>query len=394
MVRLYGLQMRKVSISTRRPVPSAIDRQATISAANGTCSHCGTTGTPLEIRFIVPRSEGGGVDRDNMEAVCPTCHRLLDLAPSEIFFEQYLGKLLASNSDYSQLQSQPLLAGRMRPDILINEASDEGIRKLLIECKSLSVLSDVGAENVLKQFSAYASATPEYQLILAFPGRTTPEARDILTKQGIQIWDIEFIASRFSQQVRSEPDSFYSQLIINSTTRARPEADYLNDIKAIKPGKDDWSQYQKLVGRLLEVLFCPPLESPLGEKSDSDKVNRRDLIFANHSSEGFWAALRQRYNADYILVDAKNGAKVKKSDVLQIANYLKPHGLGQFAIIVGRGGIERSVPAVLKEQWAFHKKMILILDDGDLEEMVLAYGSGREQTKVLSDKIQAFRVGM
>ncbi len=216
----------------------------------------------------------------------------------------------------------------------------------------------------------------------------------MLRADGVEIWDIDFIGSHFADQIEASGDGYYPELIEQAIARARPEAAYLAQIKAIPPGKEGWNTYQKLIGRLLELLFCPPLGSPLGEKNDFDKVNRRDLIFANHVSDGFWAALRQRYGADYILVDAKNGARVKKSDVLQIANYLKPHGLGQFAMIVGRAGAERGVLAVLKEQWAFHQKMIIVLNDDDLEEMVLAYGSGREQTQVLSDKIQAFRIGM
>jgi hypothetical protein len=378
-----------------RAVPTPEDRRAVIEAAGGRCVHCGASDVPLEIRFIVPRSQGGGLDRKNLEAVCPNCHRILDSAPSEVFFVRFLADLLETHRDYASVVREPALGqDNLRPDLLATETRDGRARDLLIECKSFPVLSLARVENIRAQLGIYRAAAPDRQVVLAFPGRATPEVTEALRADHIEIWDIGLIGARFADQIEASGDGYYPELIERAVARPRPEAAYLADIKAITPGKEGWSAYQKLIGRLLELLFCPPLGSPLGEKNDFDKINRRDLIFANHVSDGFWAALRQRYGADYILVDAKNGARVKKSDVLQIANYLKPHGLGQFAIIMGRAGVERGVPAVLKEQWAFHGKLILVLNDNDLEEMVLAYGSGREQTQVLSDKIQAFRIGM
>ena len=387
--------MAKTLSDSPRAIPTAEDRRAVIAAAEGRCTHCNASDIPLEIRFIVPRSQGGGAGRENLEAVCPNCHRLLDSAPSELFFVRFLADLLEANPDYASVEREPILGHRrLRPDLFATEMRDGRDRALLIECKSFPVLSQARVENLREQLAVYQAAAPDRQLVLAFPGRVSPEVAQELRDDGIEIWDIGLIGARFANQIEASGDSYYPELIERAIARPRPEAIYLADIKAITPGKEGWNSYQKLIGRLLELLFCPRLGSPLGEKNDFDKVNRRDLIFANHVSDGFWAALRQRYSADYILVDAKNGARVKKSDVLQIANYLKPHGLGNFAIIMGRAGVERSVPAVLKEQWAFHGKMILVLNDDDLEEMVLAYGSGREQTQVLSDKIQAFRIGM
>lgn len=375
--------------------PTAEDRRAVIAAAGGHCSQCGEGDVALEIRLKIARRDGGSAELENLEAVCPNCQRILDSGPSELFFVQFLTGLLEGNPDYTNIAQEPALAERrLRPDLLATENRGRRQRELIIECKSFPVLTQQRVEEIRDQLEAYRAAAPERQMVLAFPGQTAPEAAAALRADGIEIWDIDLIGTRFAAQIEASGDGYYPAMIERAIARARPEAGYLAEIRAIAPGKEGWNTYQKLIGRLLELLFCPPLGSPLGEKNDFGKFNRRDLIFANHALEGFWAALRQRYGADYILVDAKNGAKVRKSDVLQIANYLKPHGLGMFAIIVGRGGIERGVPAALRDQWAFHQKMILLLDDEDLEEMVLAYGTGREQTQVLSEKIQAFRIGM
>ena len=55
--------------------------------------------------------------------------------------------------------------------------------------------------------------------------------------------------------------------------------------------------------------------------------------------QGFWAFIRDKYRVDYVVVDAKNHSrKIKKNDVLRIANYLKPHGVGLLSLILSRIG--------------------------------------------------------
>jgi len=102
--------------------------------------------------------------------------------------------------------------------------------------------------------------------------------------------------------------------------------------------------------------------------------------------------LRSQYAADYIVVDAKNyTGKVNKSQVLQIANYLKTHGAGRFAMIFSRkGGDGGGCLVRLREQWAIHKKMILIFSDDDVERMLLANPMAERQKKSSVRKLKLF----
>ncbi|QSA99942.1 hypothetical protein JWZ98_14775 [Methylomonas sp. EFPC1] len=173
------------------------------------------------------------------------------------------------------------------------------------------------------------------------------------------------------------------------------EEEFIEKLKTCQPGKDYWSDYQKLVGQILEHLFCPPLEAPISESADQDKINRRDWILPNYSDQGFWNFLRIKYSADYIVVDAKNykGA-ISKNQVLQIANYLKTHGAGMFAIIVTRAGANKSADLTIREQWMANKKMILVLNDEDIKAMLLAKSVGGEPEKVIGQTIERFRLSM
>jgi len=101
------------------------------------------------------------------------------------------------------------------------------------------------------------------------------------------------------------------------------------------------------------------------------------------------------YGADYIVVDAKNYKNaVSKTQVLQIANYLKPHGAGLFGVIVSRNGVDRGGELTIREQWMANRKMIIVLTDSDMEAMLLAASSGGQPDKVIGQVIQDFRLSM
>lgn len=66
-------------------------RQAVISRANGLCQLCGSEapfqeadGTPfLEVHHLVPVANGGSSELENLVALCPNCHRKLEVCPSD-----------------------------------------------------------------------------------------------------------------------------------------------------------------------------------------------------------------------------------------------------------------------------------------------------------------------
>jgi hypothetical protein len=135
------------------------------------------------------------------------------------------------------------------------------------------------------------------------------------------------------------------------------------------------------------------LSAPIGELSDYSGANRRDFILPNAAADGFWYFLRNRYAADYVVVDAKNSAKrITKRDVLQIANYLKPQGTGMFALIFSRLGADSGAFHTLREQWLLSGKMIVVLDDANVETLLTDKTVGGRGTQVLEDLIQKFRL--
>jgi hypothetical protein len=113
----------------------------------------------------------------------------------------------------------------------------------------------------------------------------------------------------------------------------------------------------------------------------------------NYSENGFWKYLREKYQADFIVIDAKNySGKIKKNQILQIANYLKQHGTGLFAMIIARKNDEDTGSYFTRrEKWITENKMIIILDDNDLEKMILAKSSNSAE-EIIKQRIEDFRL--
>jgi hypothetical protein len=168
---------------------------------------------------------------------------------------------------------------------------------------------------------------------------------------------------------------------------------FVRSLESVEPGRAAWAQYQKLAGDILEFLFCPKLATPIPELSNQTRTNRRDFIFPNYAVDGYWSSLRTHYSAHFVVVDAKNfKGKVGKGEVLQIANYLSDHGAGLFAVIVSRNGAKRSAEITQREQWAIYRKMIVILDDSDVKQMLAIRSSGGDPADLIRQKIEDFRL--
>jgi hypothetical protein len=236
-------------------------------------------------------------------------------------------------------------------------------------------------------------------MILAVPASLSPHDLSIFESAGVEVWDLRFLVDRFAKQIRDAPAGYYKGLILSLRARLPTitRAEQLRDgMRACRAGKEDWRLYQAIVGEMLEFLLTPPLDKPIFQLSDRAQANRRDFILPNYAETEFWAFMRNRYRADYIVVDAKNSAKkVGKSDVLQLANYLKAHGAGLFGMIICRcGGNAAGCEHTLREEWQNHQRLIVILSDADIEKMLVAKSEGRSPDDLIRERIEQFRLSM
>jgi hypothetical protein len=119
------------------------------------------------------------------------------------------------------------------------------------------------------------------------------------------------------------------------------------------------------------------------------------MICENSTMTGFWTLIRTTYAAQYIVIDAKNYSEpIEKQPVLDIAHYLKAHGCGLFGILVTRKGASEAAEHAIREQWISARKMIVVLADTDVEEMLRIKTSGGKPEEIIRKKIADFRMSL
>lgn len=386
----------------RMATPRAI-RERVFAKFGSQCVLCGidNDSVPLEIAYIQPVSVGGGVGEENLILLCPNCHVVFDSTPREMEFESFLTELLRKHSDFKNVRSEALIGSntRFRADLLADRVAHTGRERLLIECKK-APLPPSRLPELISKMRKYQDSYGDCRLVLALPATLSPQDLAYLSHQHIELWDLSYIANTFKDQIAEASPGYYKLLFsvqIGKSPKLSQEQKFISELKGLKPGIKDWSVYQKLVGRILELLFCPELVKPISELSDATQTNRRDFILPNYAESGFWSFMRTMYKADYVVVDAKNYTdKIKKNQILQLANYLKAHGAGLFGMIICRKGADSGGSQVtLRDEWVERQRLILILNDEDVESMLLAKSDGRNPaSEVIGRKIEEFRLSL
>jgi hypothetical protein len=346
------------------------------------CPHCGSSQRSYE--FVISTSMGLTANIKTQQF-------------RESEFENYLVQLLELSSNFRKIKRDTRVSVKawIRADIIAEEKTDGRWKNIVIECKSATTFTEDRLKVTIAKLISYQKLAPLSQLVFAFPGVLSVGAIQSLKKKGIQIWDLTFLSQLFRTEIPQVKHPIFQALLsgVKPPLVQTKEDNLINDLTSCPKGKLYWSKYQNLVGSILEQLFCPPLLPPLKENPDALAINRRDFIFPNYADNGFWSFLRDKFSADYIVVDAKNYSdKIGKNQVLQMANYLKSHGAGLFGLIVCRGGSNRSCDLTVNEVWIIEKKLIIILTDSDLKEMLTANKSGTDPEIIIRQKIEDFRL--
>ncbi len=282
-----------------------------------------------------------------------------------------------------------------RPDIHAFYSHGGEVRSLYIYCQNFSEYTPQRAISTSDQLTLAKESYPSGELIVAFPGLMDDATLQSFQQDGYTVWDARHLLGIFEHEIKSTPHETYQQRLMDLPERL-PQEEFLSlRLRNCPPGASHWMDYQKLVGEILTHLFCGPLLLPQVEHSDATKKNRRDFIFPNYAEGGFWRYLRDRYEADYIVVDAKNSAEeVGKDSVNQITNYLKGPGTGLFGIIVCRTGPSSGASTTVYEKWLFDRKLIVFVTDEDIVRMLLAKAAQGDPTRILTDIIQRFRLSI
>ncbi len=316
---------------------------------------------------------------------------------NEFEFIEFVMALLEASPEFDEVQHTPAREYRgtyLRPDIVCKHQGTD----VVIEFKGWAPMVATRIEPAIFQLKLYHQAWPGAELVLAVPDTLEDAYKSEFVANGITVWDLPKIWSRFKTEIAAIDDLGEHEAlasIVDASSREGRGTGLRMRLLEIKAGKSAWSQYQKLCAEIFEFLFVPPLSCPIYERPDYSGSNRRDIILPNYAMSGFWQFLRAAYSADYIVVDAKNYKKrVGKSAVLQMSNYLKAEGTGLFGIICCRTEFDKTAIHIQREHWLAHRKMILCLGENDVNQMLINRASQGEPADVIQQKLEDFRISL
>ncbi len=317
------------------------------------------------------------------------------LRPMEV--EKFVFDIFTASEKFSQVTLNSVINDR-QIDITLTEKNDSliGDRSFwAVEIKSYHSLIPVSViDSFYGKLFDLQQIEPNSKLLIISTSGYTKGAIAKAKNVGIFLWGPYELYDLYCSNPITMSTPVPPKLSENLELAGKVDS-FKSALAGIEPGKKNWSKYQSLIVDILEFLLSPSLEAPHVELADSDKRNRRDIIFENAASEGFWRIVREIYQGHYLVVDAKNYSDpLSKRPILDISHYLKPYGCGMFSIITSRKGYGSAGKHAAKEQWIGSKKMIVSLSDDDLLKMLDLKKEGAPPEDVIKKYISNFRMSL
>lgn len=156
------------------------------------------------------------------------------------------------------------------------------------------------------------------------------------------------------------------------------------ELQAVKKGKASWAQYEKTCEKILKYLFPNDLHGWHSQKRTDDGLNRYDYVCRVRPTTEFWKFVIDHLDSRYILFEFKNYAgKIKQGQILTTEKYLLERGLRRMAIIMTRVGAEAHAIAMTQGAMREHGKLMLVIDDAKVCEMLHMKERGEDPTDFL-----------
>lgn len=181
---------------------------------------------------------------------------------------------------------------------------------------------------------------------------------------------------------------------IKKNVKKNKTPNYIKELQKLESGTKNAKKYEKLLERIIKDIFISELELFYAQKRTEDGINIFDMICKiKNTDDDFFTTLERFFNSKYILFEFKNYSKeIKQGEICTTEKYLYGTALRNVAIIITRKGIdingEKLVKGILRETG----KLMLVLNDDDVIEMIKLYDNGDKASDVLMRKLDQMLV--
>lgn len=167
------------------------------------------------------------------------------------------------------------------------------------------------------------------------------------------------------------------------------------ELKGIKRGKEAWAQYERVCAKILRYLFPNDLHGWHSQKRTDDGLNRFDFVCRVRPTTEFWKFVIDHLDSRYVLFEFKNYAgKIKQGQILTTEKYLLERGLRRMAIILTRVGAEPHALAMTQGAMREHGKLMLVVNDEKVCEMLHMKERGEDPTDCLFELADNFLLSL
>ncbi|MEH6458956.1 restriction endonuclease [Chitinimonas sp. JJ19] len=247
-----------------------------------------------------------------------------------------------------------------------------------------------------------------------------PELREVLEEKfsvtcvdrsDLRVWAAA--ASELTEELEALIEADPSESLVTRTTREDPRqrsqplsrastapedkrgTDLCHELKAIKRGKEAWARYERVCAKILKYLFPTDLHGWHSQKRTDDGLSRFDFVCRVKPTTEFWRFVIEHLDSRYVLFEFKNySGKIKQGQILTTEKYLLERGLRRVAIILTRAGAEPHAIKMTQGAMREHGKLMLIVNDEKLCEMLHMKERGEDPADCLFELADNFLLSL
>ena len=172
---------------------------------------------------------------------------------------------------------------------------------------------------------------------------------------------------------------------------------YIERLENIIAGKKNVQKYEKFCADILKYLFNDTLSLWEEQQKSNDDLFRFDLIckIKNNINNEFFNTIENYFSSKYIIFEFKNYIeKITQKEVYTTEKYLYKTALRTVAILLTRNGVDKNGMKAIKGILRETGKLIIVLDDNDIKQMIYAKEHGEDYIEILINKLDKILVSL
>ena len=163
------------------------------------------------------------------------------------------------------------------------------------------------------------------------------------------------------------------------------------------PRDNDYTRYENLCVDVLKYLFDDELALWRVQERTYDNLYRYDLVcrIKDGKVSGFWKTIEQFFNSKYVIFEFKNyREQITQREIYTTEKYLYLKALRGVGIIISCYGTDNNAEKAIRGTLRENGKLILIVNNQGLIEMIEAKTKGREPSGYLYDQLDTMLVDL